>query len=511
MTAEPLQDLAYSEASQTWSYNLRSSQAIPGYHPYLDKRNSGYSQLSYHEIIQTARWFYKYDAIAGTVLNRMADMAMTGITNRKKTPQQKTPVAPEVMAYYDALLHKIRPVIKQMALEYLLHGMVIPEYTVTKIRGDLISDHLGRTRYTYLEHLWVRNPDNIELERRSVGNGRRVFFKIPLDDIKLVERIRDNRQVTADDRRSYDELVSNFPEYVQAIIDGQTKIELNVEPILRKPNSYEVYPTPFLTNALEPLKHKMQLKTMDKSLADRAIESIRHFKIGDKDFPATTAQITAIRQLVDANSSSGERLFNLFTPHNVTVEWVIPPLEALMSDVKYSEPNADIFLALGFPRILTTGETLRSNSSDSNVASLGPKATLEDVQESIIAWIEHLYKELAIANGFKQYPKPVFKAILNADYTALIQFAQKFVEEGIISKDIVAQLYGSDYSTESEQMSQEALETTLSPAERKQERLMEMTRNNAIELDKERAKNATTNNDGNKQNNVQQSNRTSSR
>src|SRR5690606_5761940 len=131
---------------------------------------------------------------------------------------------------------------------------------------------------------------------------------------------------------------------------------------------------------------------------------------------------------------------------------VIPPLDALLSESKYSEPNADIFLALGFPRILTTGETLRSNSSDSSVASLGPRATLDDMRDEILGWIKGLYEELAKENGFKAIPEPYFLPILSADFTTLVQFANDSIKNGAISKDMLAQLYGSDYETQAQQM-----------------------------------------------------------
>src|SRR6185503_15148997 len=114
--------------------------------------------------------------------------------------------------------------------------------------------------------------------------------------------------------------------------------------------------------------------------------------------------------------------------------------ESLINETKYAEPNADIFLALGFPRILTTGETLRSNSSDSNIASLGPKATLEDMREALLVWLTDLYAELAEKNDIKRVPDPYFAPIATSDYTALVQFAVDAMLNGAISKDTIAQL-----------------------------------------------------------------------
>lgn len=462
--------LAKASASQTipnflltgdplLAINYPSKRAIPGYY-------DGSSDLGkYHDLVKTSRWFYKFDPIAGTVLNRMADMAVTTIRNRKKTKLNGDKVDDTAQAYYDALVRELRPIIKQMALEYLLHGLVVPSYAFTKVRGDLISEKLGRTRYFIPEQMWLRNPEHLELKRRPTGTDRQIWLKIPKADIELVQ----NKGIRADgseDVDAYKYLVEHFPQYVAAIRKGQTKFLLeDVRAIMRKPNSYEDYPMPFLVNALSALQHKAYLKTLDKSVASRAIEAIRQIKVGDKDFPADDDDISAVKAEIIANSSSGERIFNLFTNHTVVIEWIFPPLEALLNEAKYAEPNADIFLALGFPRILTTGETLRSNSSDSKIASLGPKATLEDLRESIINWLTILFRELAEKNNFKRFPEPYFAPIATSDYTALVQFAVDAMKAGAISKDAIAQLYGSDFETEADQITTEQESGVLSPDE----------------------------------------------
>ncbi len=432
---------------------------IPGYYDGSSK------VIKYHEYLKPIRWFYKNDPIAGTVLNRMADMSTTTIRNRKKTKLNSDEVDEIIQAYFDAIIKKLRPFIKQMALEYLLHGMVIPAYTINKIRGDLLAEKLGRKRYSIPDKIWIRNPDNIELRRRPMGTERQVFLKIPKEDIQLIQ----NKGVRSDgteDKEAYNYLVEHAPAYVRAIRAGKTVFELeDVRAVMRKLVSYEDYPTPFLVNALNALQHKSYLKQMDKSIASRTIEAIRHIKVGDKDFPARKEDIDATRAEVDANSSSGERVFNLFTNHTVTIEWIFPDLDALISEAKYAEPNADIFLALGFPRILTTGETLRSNSSDSKIASLGPKATLEDLREAIIDWLVGLYAELGELNNFPRVPEPYFAPIATSDYTALVQFAVDAMSAGAISKDTIAQLYGSDFETEADQITTEQNSGVLSPAE----------------------------------------------
>lgn len=425
-------------------YNMPSSFTIPG----LAVTND------YHRIIKIIRKFYKFDSIAGPVIDRMADMAMTKLKNRKNVPRNAGKVEDTVMAYYDAVAEKLTPVLRTFALEYLLHGMVVSGYTFEKIRGNLLSEKLGRTRYTFPKNVWVRNPDNIELKRKDTGIDRAVYIRVPEDHINAIKTEYISNNIV---NPAYQYMVDNYPDYyIEAVKAGEKKVQLtDVRMIARKLNSYDPYPKPYLSNAVSALQHRESLKAMDRAIINRAIEAIRLIKVGDKDFPAIDEDLIEIEKLVNSHNSNGERVFNLITGHTTTIEWVIPPLEALLNEAKYVEATADIFLGLGFPRIFISGETLRSNSSDASIASMGPKSTLEDMRTAIIEWIRELYRELAEINGFTRIPEPYFMPVAIVDYTALVQFARDAYKSAAISRDTYAQLWGSDYDTESEQIASE--------------------------------------------------------
>lgn len=426
---------------------------------------SNAKKRTYHDTIKIVRWFYENDPIASTVLNRMADMSITAVRNRKKTKTVKNEIEPETLAYYDALSAQLKPFLKIMALEFLLHGMAIPDYTTTRLRGDKIAEQLGRKRYVTVDKIWVRNPEHIVLKKRPIGMDKQVFFKVPGDEVAFIQN-KGKRTDGSEDKEAYKELVENFPEYVAAIQKGKTLFALdNVRPIYRKQNSYDDYPIPYLQGALKSLQHKEYLKSMDRSIASRTIEAIRHIKVGDKDFPADQDDIDSTQTLVQANQSGNTFIYNLFTNHTVSIEWIVPPTDALLNEAKYNEPNADIFLGLGFPRILTVGETAKSNAADNKIASIGPKATLDDLREALTLWLRNLYLELAEINGFARIPDPYFAPIATTDITALIQFAIQALQAGAISKDTVAQLYQTDYQTEASEIESEIEMDVPSPTE----------------------------------------------
>jgi len=446
-------------AQGLYNTDYQGIKMLPGYHP-----SSNRITKHYHDIIKECRHFYKNDPIASTVVNRMVDIAVTAVRHRKRGTRNVTPSDDATTAYFNAIAPKLRTFLKAMAVDYLLYGVSIPEWSFNKIRGDLLAEALGRKKVIYPAHLWTRNIDLIRLYKRPFGDERTITMLIPPEDVSFIKS-KGKLPNGATDTKTYNELLEKFPAYVAAIESGQTEFMLeDALPIYRKLGACDTYPTPYLQPALAAMQHKVDLKLMDRSIAARAIQSFRHIKIGTDALPATAQDIEAAK--ASLNVSNEEAIFNWITPHIYSAEWVYPPIEVLVNDAKYAEPNADIFLALGFPRILVSGETLRSNSSDASVALLGPKATLSDLRDVLIEWLIRFYDLLAQENGFVRTPEPYFSPIQTGDLTSLVQFAVQAMQSGAISKDTLAQLYDTSWDTESLQIVEEQNSGVLSPTER---------------------------------------------
>lgn len=452
--------LAKTMASYAPTPFLVNNQYVAGYYDPTTTPFDNSRKYTYHEIIKYCRYFYENDTIVGTVVDRMVDMAITRLRNRKDKNGGE-----QAAEYFNQVAERIQPHLKYLALEYFIHGMAVPEVTYEIIMGNRVDPTLGRKRVIFPKELWVRNLEYIKLRRKPVGLERAVFLEVPEEDISFIIT-KGQRRDGSDDREGYLQLKREFPQYVKAVEAGQRQFLLeNARPLYRKLKSYDDYPKPFLRNALFALQHKYYLKVMDRSIAARASELLRHVKIGSDTFPATDDDIKATEQVLATASVTGDRVFNLFTNHTIEINWVTPPLEALLNEAKYIEPNADIFLALGFPRILAVGETLRSNASDNKIAALGPISTLNDLRDAILQWVEGLYKELATQNGFNWYPKPFFSPIALQDVTALTQLAIQAQQIGAISKDTIAQLYGTTYEEELEKIETESDFTGEMPAD----------------------------------------------
>ncbi len=420
---------------------------VPGL--YLGSNTEEIEKLPYHDTVKLCRNFYLADPIAGTVINRMASMSVTQVRNRWTKDHSDGE-----KKYWDAVAKKLREFFKMAAIEYFVHGLVVPEYTLNAVMGKTFAPELGRKKYQFPTELWARNVENIVLKRRPTGMTRQAYYKVPQQDVDFIMS-EGKRSDGTIDKEGYAILLKEYPEYVAAVKKNQRLFKLdNVQLMTRNLLSFDDYPVPFLRNALNALQHKEYLKKMDRSIASRAISAMRHVRVGNDDFPADDDDINDAKTALNTAAGYGDAVFTLYTNHTWQVDWVFPPLDVLMNEAKYAEPNADIFLAMGFPRVLTVGETAKSNSSDSKIALIGPVSTLNDLREELLQWAEWLYDILAEANNMIA-PQPYLSPIPIQDITSLIQFASVARDEQAISRDVISQLYGSTFEAEVAKMQEE--------------------------------------------------------
>lgn len=417
----------------------------------------------YQEEVAQCRFFYRYDPMASTVINRMVDISITPLINRRAG------CSDEALWYFNAVAEQLEPVLNAIALEYLVAGMAVPDYVKDRAMGNRLHPKLGRTRYVYPRSVWVRNPETITLKRLPVSMDRAVYLKISEDERYFIQHQGQYRDGT-EDRELYRKMVQQFPNYVELVRSGSALIPLpTVRPVLRKLMPTQDYPQPYLVPALAALKHKQRIKRMDYSIASKAIDAIRLVTAGNDEFPLEEddPMLGDLKlQMNGRDNQHTDTIYTLFTNHTVAMQWVFPPLDALLSQDKYAAPNSDILTAMGFSKVLLIGEAERSNAGQQGNSTLGPLSTLNEVRQAVLRWVAGLYRELADENNFPVVPKPAFKPFNAGDVSALANFALEAVRLRALSRDTLARLIGSDFDTEHEQR---AIEEQLDPEPVEQE------------------------------------------
>ncbi len=412
----------------------------------------------YHKLIKVCRFFYKHDPIAGTVLNKMVDCAITPLTNRKGECDD------EEYEVYNALSDMLQEFFRNACLEYLLSGLVVPHYEWTRMRGSELSPKLNsRRRVLVPDNVWFRDPATITVKNSPVIPNKKYYYVTV--DASTINFIKNNGKLPdgTTDKETYDEMVKNYPEFVKAVkaMKG-TKMLVRLEdvrPILAKTLPEDAYPVPYMENALESLMHKRNLKRMDYSIASRVIGAIQMIKLGSDEYPCTDdMDFEHIKNQMNYRTSTGnqERVYQLFANHTLQIEWVFPDTQAMLNREKYTTVEDDIIAAFGFPRTLITGETLRSNvAGGTDFAAFSPIATMETIRDRLLEWLKIMYAEIKEKNSFKGQAVPQFMPMRLYKLLDLNTIGQTLYMEGNISRKSRQELVGLDFDTELERKAEE--------------------------------------------------------
>lgn len=399
----------------------------------------------YKEIVEQCRFFYRRDPIASTVIDKLIEIGITNLIFDKGN------LSDNEFRIYEGVREKLQDFAEECALEYLVTGMVIPETEYEAVSKEELMD-MKIKKYKTLTlpvSLWVRDSGTIKINTPFVELDTPSFYmKIPEELLFFIQNKGEYPDGTKD-TELYQRLVKHFPEFVREVLKGETEVLLENDYIIRRkvqPDS--PYPAPYLYSTLESLKHKRNMRRMDYSIASRVISAIMLIRLGNDEFPILEDEEDAFDDLKEqmfwrnTGQKDLERIFQLFANHTVEIEWIFPPAEILLDEKKYVEINQDIFFSLGFPRVLTTGESQRTGTSDPEFSSLSPVKTMENLQKKIRFIIQGVVKEVAKLNGFKAWPHVRFSNINLHVFNDFVQGMSSLYESGSLSRSSYVEAFG---------------------------------------------------------------------
>lgn len=404
----------------------------------------------FKKIIADCRFFYRRDPIGSTVINKMIEIGITDI----KFDQGK--LSDNEFRIFLGLSDKLKAFMEECALEYLISGLVVPEIKYQPASKDYLQD-LGVKKYETLSlpvSMWLRDPTTIKIKTSILSDDPSYFVVIP-DDMVFFIQNKGKYPDGTKDIALYNKLATLYPEIIEQVNNNNKEILLENDKIIRrKVITGSPYPTPYLYPALEALKHKRNIRRMDYSIASRAIEAIQLIQLGNDTFPVVEGEEGVFNDIRDQMSYRGsygrykERIFQLFANHTLKISWVYPDMSALLNERKYAEVNQDIFFALGFPRILTTGETERTQTSNAEFATLSPEKSMENMQSKVLSILKKIVKEISISNGFKDVPKVNFTEISLHSIADFVSMMDAMRTANVISDSSFAEAFGYNYEEE---------------------------------------------------------------
>lgn len=431
----------------------------------LKAKDKKFDDKEFVKINSLCRFFYRTEPVVSTVINKLVEIGINDLVFSKNK------LSDNEFRVFTALKPRLLEFAEQMAQEFLLSGLVVPEVGYEKNKDKQFIFSLGIKKYTSLvlpESMTLRDPSTILIKTSWLGNMPTYFIKIPEDVIKFVlakGKYADGRV----DKELYDSLKVQFPEFVKSIEQGKKELPLeNNDIIRRKYTADNQYPIPYISPSLDALQHKRKLRRMDYTLIDKVISAIMHVKVGDKDFPITESEedqayLEQLREQFRLRGNSEqlmERIFQLITNHTVTIDWIFPDTAILLNDKKYEDINQEILFGLGFPRVLITGEAARSGSSDPELATLAPVKTMENFRRKIIEVIRNICIEVSLRNNFKSAPTVEFAGLNLHAFSDFVSGLTQLYNASALSRTDLARVYGYDFLDQLDKLEEENNELT---------------------------------------------------
>lgn len=427
--------------------------------------NKPYDYDKYVETVNLCRFFYKTEPVVSTVINKLVEIGINDLVFSKNK------LSDNEFRVFKAIKPKLLEFAEQMAQEFLLSGLVVPEVGWKKVNDKKFIFSLGVKRYSSLvlpDSMSIRDPKTIKIYTHWLEDQPSYYIKVP-DEVVAFLKNKGKFADGKEDKELYENLKKFYPEFVKLVLSGQTEILLENDNIIRrKYTSDNPYPIPYISASLDALQHKRKLRRMDYSLIDKVISAILHVKVGSDDFPITESpedqqyidDLAAQLRMRGNNEQLMERIFQLVTNHTVEINWIFPNAEILLDPAKYNDINQEVLFGLGFPRILITGEASKTGTSDPELAMLAPLKTMENFRSKIIGVIKDICSEVSIRNKFRNAPEVEFAALNLHNFRDLIDGLKILYDASALSRTSLSKVYGIDFMEQVDQLETENTELT---------------------------------------------------
>lgn len=406
---------------------------------------------SFAENVTLCRFFYKTEPMVSTVINKLVEIGINDILI------SKTGLSENEFRVFMALKPRLLEFSETMAQELLLSGLVVPEIGYGPMEKDEIFE-LGIKKYNRLifpVSMWVRDPNSIKINSSLMSDSPSYFVIIP-DEVIYFIKNQGKYSDGNEDKVLFENLKTYYPDFVKRVLAGEKQFLIDNRLIIRRKYLTDnAYPIPYISSALDALQHKRRMRRMDYSIMDKVISTIMHVKVGSDDFPVTDseedknvfADLRSQLMMRFQSDQNLERIFQLITNHTVDISWVFPDTSLLSDGARYADINEEILFGLGFPRILITGESSKSGTSNSEVAIMSPVKTMESIRRKILKVVKDICKTVAEENNFK-VPTVKFKALNLHSFVDFMTSLEKLYNMSGVSRTSVAEYLGYDFEEE---------------------------------------------------------------
>lgn len=446
----------------------------------------------------TARQFFYKDPLARRIIELMSQLAVTNI--RLRGPKKNKPffknwmyhtniettvakyIAMEYFLSANAYVLRQSSIFKEASLKKLVKGdfklnnhkldvssmLTYPEKDLKntllavanakKNKMDVLDEYAQAARkFTWSKNsiptsYAILNPEAVTVGGVPELNMNRYFYTPPYALFELAEKAKEGG-----DLARFLPVIRTLPLYVISQIEalrGNTskqskgvnktlKIELlsdDLYHIARMKRSSDTVAYPLMMSAFEALDRKGKLIAMDRKIIDHMIKKILLIKVGNDQFPAKPRHIKALNNMMTQQGNVWKLVWN----HAIDVSWVEVDVDALINGNKYQPVNTEIRSCFGLSSLLT-GEGTQGTEGAGMISMRGLIENITDCQQETKEWLQSEYEYIGEKLQLDSVPEPVFNRFHLEDKVSLGKIYTSFVDRGIFTNELVAELHGEDW------------------------------------------------------------------
>lgn len=399
------------------------------------------------EILQWARFFYENEPKVAAGIDFYSLFPMNGF--RLECKDKKT------LKFYEKLVKKIKldQWLRFISFEYYLFGDVFPfvEYDCPICHGVGVlpngqqCGHPGGT----VKRIVVLNPDWITVQS-SPMSSEPVYMLEPDDELKAI----------VSQKKPF-ELYSRLPKsFVNSILTGQPIVLSNrtISHIKHQGSPYGTYGTSVIRRLFTCLAYKAKLMTANWIIAERLILPIRIVKVGDKERPASQADLADVA--TQLTYVANDPNLTLVTHHAFELTW-----EGASGRIHNITQEMELIGKEILDGLMLNQAILNGEMGSYSSVQIGIEVTLrrlENWRNTLAEWVENnIFLPVAMMQGFvdeeeskqsgeKEYMKVkfVFNDLQIRDKTNERQAYMQLFDHQIISVQTLLEKFDLDYDKE---------------------------------------------------------------
>ncbi len=406
------------------------------------------------EIMQWSRFYYMNEAKVAAGVDFYANFSMNGFKLECKSKK--------ILKYYERLSDKLDlgEKLNSISHEYFLLGDVFPfaeiECPNCKGTGRDGSGELCNHADGTFKSIKLMNPDYLEVRDNPLASNPEYYLN-PDEELKDIVQRQEPKKI-------YDSL----PEGLIRLVSSGQPIPLSdrsISHIKHNASDYGTYGSSMLQRLFTVLAYKTKIMTANWIVAERLIIPVRIVKVGEKDRPATDADLQDVQNQL--NAVANDPNLTIITHHAFDYDWIGASGKIHNITQELEQVGKEILDGLMLNQAILNGDAASYSSAQVGIEVLIRR--LDNWRNKLKDWVEtNIFRPVAMMQGFIDeeeskivgetvylYPKLTWNDLQLRDKTNRIQTLMQMYDKGMVSAQTVLEEMDLDYDSEVEKIREE--------------------------------------------------------